>query len=449
MANQDARNRFTNESWWGKYRATFRALFIAAAVFGFLWLVAQAVWLAGIKAIWGYVVDSIQDVTGLNTFLARVVATVGAIPLLWGIADVFSFKSKRRSFSFTVIALYILLFNAAMYAATRNQNVRFVDGEVMRYCAVTPKGAYCADKPGFDPTYGMKLEPMTPDRIRLVEAYEKRLASGYFQPIELLHETPVFDPVTGEAVLYYTTLPNGEHRFFNGPGFDAASGAELKPASPALIEAYWRGLEQAKQAREKAVQAEQSRQLQLAETRKREEQEQVQTERIKARKAELMDVLNSPHASSSQLDVAVMIRVSEHLDRQSSNKLIGALESGTSSVRFHDAVFRSSFLYSNQADELFDGNLHIWKEARKFGLLPDMDRVLVGSLDANCAPGYQGTTRCDVSFEYHAFDADGELLGDGVVHEVGAGFDRRGATEAGLARVAEKLRANSQTLVKG
>lgn len=403
-----------------------------------LWGLSQVFWGLALAEVYNRLVGALADNTEfpLPLIKAGVVATV-VIPLVWGAGDMLAGNKLHRRRTYTIIALYFIAYNFVLYGATKNANFRSRDGTAIRYCARTPAGLDCADRPGVDSRFGIVREPMSPAKVEELEAFDNRIRGGKFASITITRDTPAFNPATGHALLYYTLDSNGGYRWSQGPGFDVTTGLEAQPVTPAILDAYWQQqAEFAVEAQARAAQALADQKL-AADTAVR-----------SARKAELAAIFQADDAQAGAIDVAVSLRAVTRDDHVLLGTLTDALGAGLRDAKVHPEPIAATFRDSKGADGMFAGDLALWREARSLGMLADVDRVVLGTLSADCETGYQETIRCELSFETRAFDGDGNLLGTNVTSDISAGFNRRDATREGVSRIADKLRVEARQLVQ-
>lgn len=90
------------------------------------------------------------------------------------------------------------------------------------------------DLMGFHPSTGEELLPITKE---VVEEWRAQVARRAPQRVDPAGVTP-FDPLTGEARLWYKHDASGAFVFFDRPGFDPETGEKLVKADPGVIDAY-------------------------------------------------------------------------------------------------------------------------------------------------------------------------------------------------------------------
>jgi len=119
-------------------------------------------------------------------------------------------------------------------------------GKAKKYYAKTPEGTRYFDNDGFDPKYGIKLQPVDPNVIRS-EAMHNRPLRKIESPTEF------FDPATNDPKVWYYEADDG-FEFFDQPGYHPKYGSELKPVTPEVVRKYDMQLEKARKQKTEAEQ---------------------------------------------------------------------------------------------------------------------------------------------------------------------------------------------------
>ena len=120
-------------------------------------------------------------------------------------------------------------------------NVFFTpDGQAMRCWAMTPVGIKITERMdpaadcGFDRTFNIQYEPLTPEIAPSVLA-----ARSGRNPVQISAEEVrrigYFGTADGRSNVWYTRLSNGRFTLFDGPGFDPKLRKPLKPVTPQNI----------------------------------------------------------------------------------------------------------------------------------------------------------------------------------------------------------------------
>jgi hypothetical protein len=203
---------------------------IILAVFLSLWAISATVDLT----IWGAynrLIDTLCDRLAINHYLANALSFLFIVPFFVGVKYyLFSLRDRARKQKIGLILLLGMgvLYNSALYFGTRNQN--FGPSGAVRYYALVPGGVVFSDRPGTEPQYGVPFRLVTTENIKWL----LRIQRGSIEYVPDPGHHDWFDRVTGDPMLWYSTDGKGNFRFFDGPGHDPASQAELKPVTPSI-----------------------------------------------------------------------------------------------------------------------------------------------------------------------------------------------------------------------
>ena len=248
---------------------TLPLLFLAVvgALFVFIIFPAADLWLVW-RVYRGYL-DTVSNLTGVNTYLLTAAALLAFVPFYHGVHLILRhpFDARKRWTGITILLVLAVGYNVSLYFVVRETTFGFRSGVAHKFYAVTPTGVRFYDRPGVDPEYGITLQPVTRENVRDLQL----LAAGEFVPVHPA-STRWFNPLTGAAELWYwrheETL-----EFYNKPGFQPRTGERLLPVTGALFlewqqrelaklkaeEAAWRTLEMKKAAKSKADDEERQR----------------------------------------------------------------------------------------------------------------------------------------------------------------------------------------------
>ena len=179
-------------------------------------------------SIFNWIQGGVRGITGLDVQLSKALAA-----LLLAVLVMLPFgrmalaftplpekkKSLYRALVFGGIAVFFLF----AYLASKNTFFDPETGKPVKYYSQLPNGEYkFYSEPGFDPFTGDSLKKVTP---------EVSMKSNGFWP----EKNSPFDPETGEAIQYYSQLPNGEYKFYLQPGFDPLTGEPVKKVTREII----------------------------------------------------------------------------------------------------------------------------------------------------------------------------------------------------------------------
>jgi hypothetical protein len=305
------------------------------------------------KLTYDYVVWNIVRVSGMSRWLVKGIIILLMIPFLWALCEIFKIKFRIKIFGKTlvksyrkvaslIIIVYISLFFLSMYFLSRDSYFDFYNKEPLKWYAETPEGIRYFDSDGYDPVYGIKLKPVTPD---IINKYKKQQMKMYPKQIflENLEGVEFFNSITGNPKIWYYQDPDGSFEFFDGPGFHPTYNVALKPITPGIITSL---KEKMKENREKEA----------AEREKGEAEKEIQK-----RLAYLQRYIN-PYSSNSPglKEVAILAidaKLREEYDIE--KKLVSILKlQGKNPVL---SIFKKPFIEDGIFERVFSGNLDIIK----------------------------------------------------------------------------------------
>jgi len=218
-------------------------LLVIGALFIFIIFPAADLWLVW-RIYRGYL-DTVSNLTGLNSYLLPAAALLAFVPFYHGIRLILRhpFSSRKRWTGIAILLALAVAYNVSLYFVTRETTFGFRSGVAHKFYAVTPTGVRFFDRPGVDPEYGIALQPVTRENVRELQL----LRAGEFVPVNPT-AARWFNPLTGAAELWYGRQ-DAALEFYNKPGFHPLTGVRLLPVT-ADVFAEWRRGEQAKRERE-------------------------------------------------------------------------------------------------------------------------------------------------------------------------------------------------------
>jgi len=105
--------------------------------------------------IWNWIAHSIISATGLNVWLAKAMAALLIVPLIYIAVLVFSLSKKKRKIGIVLLSIAIALICMSMFLMTKDTYFSLKSGEATKWYIVTPHGDYkFSTSPGFDPVWG-------------------------------------------------------------------------------------------------------------------------------------------------------------------------------------------------------------------------------------------------------------------------------------------------------
>jgi hypothetical protein len=377
-----------------------------------------------ISMLYSHFVNSVSNLTGINKYLVKATAALMFIPFLIGISFLFSMNRGRRQIGKAILVTLVIIYNLSLFYFTKDLSFAFSEGKVLKWYALTPEGVKYFDRSGVDPVYGITLKPVTQDVIRNLKLLEK----GEFRPVDP-NNVQFFNPITGEAQVWYFRYPDGIFEFFDKPGYHPITGEPLKPVSKDIYFEWKEKSTKGKQDKRIANNQEESRQL-----RKHGESQLV------ARLSRLQEFKSSvnPSAfvSSAQKNVALVIqapktKVSFFPDRSLANML------RSKEVNLIKDCFTESFKTKGFFREIFDGNSTLLNQSN---VLSKVNYVILGNLDYSFRNDSQidkDLISSDINFSYKVLNNKGEIVDSDFVSVIGPGFTNDSALKRGLEIIAE------------
>lgn len=158
----------------------------------------------------------------------------------------------KKLHAVALVGVYVGGFSLLMWALTRDQH--FMPGQKDFVCVVDYK---FFEHDGLCPVHGKALQPVTPEVVEIVQGVRKH---GPPHEIDLGPDGPFVSAATGQPAVWFGER-DSRLVAYSGPGFDAITGARLRPATPDLVERFRGGLlAQAESRRAEAARADAARQ---------------------------------------------------------------------------------------------------------------------------------------------------------------------------------------------
>ena len=220
-------------------------------------------------------VDTVANTTGFNSYLVMAGALLGFVLFYRGVSLVLysPFNRRKRWLGIGILLVLAVAYNLTLYAATKDASFGFQSGTANKYYAITPTGVRFYDRPGVDTSYGIPLQPVTPENIRNLEL----LRRGEFVPVDPL-AARFFNPITGAAELWFTRDGAGPFTFYDKPGYDPKTGATLQPVTHAVYLEWKKAREDAEQKRREALSEQARREEDAAKARRAAEERRTAAE---------------------------------------------------------------------------------------------------------------------------------------------------------------------------
>jgi len=366
-----------------------------------------------------YVVEKVVSITGMSIWLAKGIVAIVLIPMFWVLPNLYRGKYKKQARA--VGALYFGIFFLSIYFLSRDINFAHSGAGPLKWYALTPDGVKFYDSPGNDPVYGMPLKPVTPEVIRKLKLLQK----GDLKVIDPRNAV-FFNPITGEAQIWYHRYPDGTVEFYDRPGYHPVTGDPLEAVTKQIV-SDWR----AHASVGKAPAAEAAKPLPggvAVPPGKKEDRGQALRSLINKRATLQHGVPN----------VALVIEAKGGAVGDSAQSaLYRLLRSDRVQVvtgYFREGAFKSGGFF----EEIYGGNTKNLKES---GAMADLDYLLLGKVSYSFRKNPQldqDLISCDLTFAYKVVDRQCNISGSGVKNTIGAGFTEEAALERAMEVLAEK-----------
>jgi hypothetical protein len=378
-----------------------------------------------------FVVGKFVDATGMSILLVKGILAIVLIPFFAALREIGMvplFKRVGRipkPVAYVIAACYVSAYFLAMYFTTKDTYFHHTGDKVVatKYCD-TMEGIRCFDTPGVDPKYGIVLKPITPE---IVDILARRERGEIPKPLIFgsTSEITFFDPLDGQAKVWYGRSSEGEITLFSSPGYDPTTDQELVPVNHQIVDEFRRqqqGAEAKKQAEEKQIQ-EAARnaaiegdkaEAEAQENSFREKYVNASVRKIPGRKGLAPLILgDTESAGSLQSSVSAALQ-----------------ENGMQSV---DGLFKPEFVSDGTASRVFDGDLTL---AKKLRLNEAVDSVLLVHSSytvASAADVSQGLRTVTLSLNMKCIDVVNlRMCGSRSVSVTGIGFSDSEALSTAL-----------------
>ncbi len=373
--------------------------------------------------IYSHFVESVSNLTGLNKYLVKAGVALMLVPLLIGLKLFFSINKTHRYLGASILVTLLILYNLSLYHFTKDLHFTFSEGKILKWYALTPDGVKFFDRPGVEPVYGITLKPATPEVIRNLKLLQK----GVFRPLDPTN-VQFFNPITGEAQVWYYQYPDGSLEFYDKPGHHPITGDLLKPATKQI---YFEWREKAK-IKVDSVQKPKEQQLAMG----RRPPEINERER---RLNEFKALINK--GFTVQIDKPNVALVIEARRTESGlspeNTLYNLLKTDKANFilnLFEEESFKSKGFFR----EIYDGNTELLREA---AALSKIDYLILGRLNYSLQKDAgidRDLVSCNINFSYKIINKNAEVIKSDSIHVVGPGFSEDVALERGLEILSEK-----------
>lgn len=190
-----------------------------------------------LNSIYSFFLEWNSSDFGIDIAFARPIAVfMTALSLLiipWIVTYLFFGQGKAKQKLIIATMIGSLVFIVGTYFITGNVYFDRSTGEYSRCYLKTLSGFKFSSTCDYDPEFGTKYEPITPDIINEILLWEN---SGSLQNVPSVQEGRYFDQLTGEPIVWYSINPNNNKiRLFPLPGYDPLTGEQLKPVTQAIV----------------------------------------------------------------------------------------------------------------------------------------------------------------------------------------------------------------------
>ncbi len=318
-----------------------------------------------------FAVERIVDASGLSIYLVKGVLAIALVPFFLAVREIGKlplFKGVGRfskTLAWAILVVYTSAYFFAMFLATKDNYFRHLSGKEVKatkFYALTPEGIRFFDTDGVDPKYGIALQPVTPAIIANLER-AKRGDVAKILVVKSLADVTFFDPLTGQAKVWFCQPPDGEVRLFSTSGFDPETGQSLQPVTPEFVEILRtrRAAVEGQQAAERRRSEEIARSLSAEAERVRLGAERMRTE---AREKAFRDRYLNPGVQRSGDGARVAVFVLDQSGGVSALRDEFGRALRERGIDCTDGLFRPAFVADGNARRLFAGDATVAKRLR-------------------------------------------------------------------------------------
>jgi hypothetical protein len=296
-------------------------------------------------------------------------------------------------------------YNLMFYYATKDVAFWFGNGHGIKYYARTDQGIALYDRPGYEPSTGQPLLPVTPEVAR-----ELRIQMGGSLAKVDPGAVDWFNAYTGKPGLWYYRFPNGELAFFNKPGMDPQTGDALLPVTKELY-LSWRSARGAEAVGTKT--------------------HGVASPKGEMQMAAFRRALGAGNGAGAP---GVLLLQKAVTDRDGIDALSRHLQGLNTSAIRSEAMERQGF-----ASRLYGGDANLVREAI---LVTRLSSLVVAEVTARCEKRSaldSDLLSCDLTANARKFDRNGNPAGSVLARGTGAGFNQADALEQAAQRASGDL----------
>lgn len=191
-----------------------------------------------LNSIYTAFLDWTSSSLGVDVSFARPLSVLltafGLLILPWSTLYLFLGRKKDKRRVLIAAMLGSLAFLIGTYFTTGRVYFDRNTGEYSRCYLKSLAGFKFSSTCDYDPKFGMKYQPITPQVMKEIYFWEK---NGTLQKVPTVQEGKYFDQLTGEALVWYSIQPSdGKVRLFPLPGYDPLTGDQLRPIDKETVE---------------------------------------------------------------------------------------------------------------------------------------------------------------------------------------------------------------------
>lgn len=190
-----------------------------------------------------YFEDKLVTVAGMNRWLAKALALLFILPLVWALPKGWSLHSDQRQKGRAVLITTTAVFFLMLFALGMAVMFDSQTGRPLKFYSETPDGFQFFDHPGFDPYSGQPLRPVTIEVIQQDQARKLGLVPKQL-PDSAATELDAFDRIGGTPKFWYDRSSEGVITLYDKRGKSPATGEPLKPITNAVIQEFKRQINQ-------------------------------------------------------------------------------------------------------------------------------------------------------------------------------------------------------------
>jgi len=192
------------------------------------WLTNQFFYYAVAKSY----TDEISQAYNINAGFTKALLWTSFAAVVLFAGWTFSFSKQKRTIGY--IGFLGLLIGHGLLLGLRDRNYD-IAGKTEKCFVLTREGIKILNQVGTDPDTGRECKLLTPQMTEKYDAYKNGR-----RPKAVNDTDPAFfDPVTGEAIIWYAKGDDGHIELFDLMGFHPKTGEELKPIERQVVD-EWR-----------------------------------------------------------------------------------------------------------------------------------------------------------------------------------------------------------------